>query len=215
MVDGMIARGYQREFAERCFKQIEGFGTYGFPESHAASFALLVYASSWLKCHYPDVFACALLNSQPMGFYAPAQLVRDAREHGVDVREIDINASDWDCILEDAPRKPPHQRHHDQANDIQTHCAIRLGFREVKGVREDDMKLIAQKRGRGYDSVRDLWLRTGLSPAVLERLAAADACHIATRTRHVSATHAAGRTCGGRLSASLHVTQSPSRQLHA
>ena len=175
MVDGMIARGYQREFAERCFKQIEGFGTYGFPESHAASFALLVYASSWLKCHYPDVFACALLNSQPMGFYAPAQLVRDAREHGVDVREIDINASDWDCILEDAPRKPPHQRHHDQANDIQTQCAIRLGFREVKGVREDDMKLIAQKRGRGYDSVRDLWLRTGLSPAVLERLAAADA----------------------------------------
>jgi error-prone DNA polymerase len=175
MVEGMVARGYQRDFAERCFKQIEGFGTYGFPESHAASFALLVYASSWLKCHYPDVFACALLNSQPMGFYAPAQLVRDAREHGVEIREIDINASDWDCTLEEASHHSTHPRHQDQAHDIQTQCAIRLGFRQIKGVREDDMQLIAQLRGRGYDSVRDLWLRTGLSPSVLERLASADA----------------------------------------
>ncbi len=101
MIEGMVARNYTRDFAERCFKQIEGFGSYGFPESHAASFALLVYVSSWLKCHYPEVFAAALLNSQPMGFYAPAQIVRDAREHGVAVREVDVNHSQWDCTLED------------------------------------------------------------------------------------------------------------------
>ena len=100
MVEGMAAKGYDREFAERCFRQIEGFGEYGFPESHAASFALLVYASCWMKCRYPDVFAAAMLNSQPLGFYAPAQLVRDAREHGVEVREVDVNLSDWDCTLE-------------------------------------------------------------------------------------------------------------------
>ena len=178
MVDGMLARGYTREFAERCFKQIEGFGTYGFPESHAASFALLVYASAWMKCRYPDVFACALLNSQPMGFYAPAQIVRDAREHGVAVRPVDINDSDWDCTLEPleiAPTERLHYRHADMAGDIGTRCAVRLGFCEIKGAREGDMRRIAELRGRGYDSVRDLWLRTGLSPAVLERLASADA----------------------------------------
>jgi error-prone DNA polymerase len=106
-IDGMVAHGYAREFAERCFQQIEGFGTYGFPESHAASFALLVYVSSWLKCHYPEAFACALLNSQPMGFYAPAQIVRDARDHGVAVLPVDVNASDWDCTLEPEPRAAP------------------------------------------------------------------------------------------------------------
>ena len=113
MVDGMTARGYTQDFAERCFHQIEGFGTYGFPESHAASFALLVYVSAWLKCHHPAAFACALLNSQPMGFYAPAQIVRDAREHGVEVRAIDVAASEWDCTLEDgraATRLPSDQR---------------------------------------------------------------------------------------------------------
>jgi error-prone DNA polymerase len=99
MVEGMVARGYQRDFAERCFRQIEGFGTYGFPESHAASFAHLVYVSAWLKCHHPAAFACALLNSQPMGFYAPAQIVGDARAHEVSVRGVDVNASDWDCHL--------------------------------------------------------------------------------------------------------------------
>ena len=108
MVEGMAARGYDREFAERCFHQIEGFGEYGFPESHAASFALLVYASCWMKCRYPDVFAAAMLNSQPLGFYAPAQLVRDAREHGVEVREVDVNLSDWDCTLEPFPPLPVH-----------------------------------------------------------------------------------------------------------
>ena len=107
MVEGMAAKGYEREFAERCFRQIEGFGEYGFPESHAASFALLVYASCWMKCRYPDVFLAAMLNSQPLGFYAPSQLVRDAREHGVEVREVDVNFSDWDCTLE---AEAPHPR---------------------------------------------------------------------------------------------------------
>jgi len=106
-INGMLAKGYEREFAERCFSQIQGFGTYGFPESHAASFALLVYCSAWMKCYYPDVFAAAILNSQPMGFYAPAQLVRDAREHGVELRPADVNASDWDHTLEKAPSSCP------------------------------------------------------------------------------------------------------------
>src|SRR5581483_9434602 len=99
MIEGMVARGYDREFAEHCFHQIEGFGEYGFPESHAASFALLVYASAWIKCHYPDVFCTALLNAQPMGFYAPAQIVRDAERHGVTVRPVDVNFSEWDSTL--------------------------------------------------------------------------------------------------------------------
>ena len=101
-IEGMCERGYPKKFVENCFKQIEGFGEYGFPESHAASFALLVYASAWIKCHYPDVFLAALLNSQPMGFYATSQLVRDAQEHGVEVRPVDVNCSDWDCTLEAA-----------------------------------------------------------------------------------------------------------------
>ena len=177
MIEGMAARGYERAFAERCFAQIEGFGSYGFPESHAASFALLVYASCWLKCRYPDVFACALINAQPMGFYAPAQIVRDAREHGVGVRETDVNFSDWDCTLEDAQGEPRFikRRHAEQAAHIRSTHALRLGFRMVKGLREEDMRKLVALRGRGYDSVRDVWLRTGLSPAVLERLAGADA----------------------------------------
>ena len=211
MIEGMVGRGYPLEFAERCFKQIEGFGTYGFPESHAASFALLVYASSWMKCIYPDVFACALLNSQPMGFYAPSQIVRDARDHGVEIREVDINASTWDCSLEGAfsPRSrareipngesekfiryiepskssaPPlfpeakkerlHPRHSWMAQHIESVCALRLGFRQVSGLSQDDMDKLVAMRGRGYDSVRDVWLRTGLSPAALELLAGAGA----------------------------------------
>ncbi len=181
MVQGMIANGYPEEFAIRCFKQIEGFGTYGFPESHAASFALLVYASSWLKCRYPDVFACALLNAQPMGFYAPSQLVRDAREHGVAVAEVDINMSDWDCTLfrslegVAAERQPIHARHVERAGDICGDHAIRLGLRQVKGVGKADMERLVARRGAGYDSVRDLWLRAELAPGVLEALAEADA----------------------------------------
>src|SRR5207302_3656785 len=108
LIEGMVARGYAREFATRCFQQIEGFGTYGFPESHAASFALLVYVSAWIKRHYPDVFCAAILNSQSMGFYQPAQLVRDAREHGVEVLHPDINLSDWDCTLELGEQRSSH-----------------------------------------------------------------------------------------------------------
>lgn len=181
-INGMVARGYEQDFAERCFKQIEGFGDYGFPESHAASFALLVYVSAWLKCHYPDVFCAAILNSQPMGFYAPAQLVRDAKEHGVQVVPADVNASDWDSTLEPLgePVAPT------QANGQITHrkrwktkprhtCAVRLGLRHIKGFREEAAELVKDKRLRGYDSVRDLWLRTGLTPRVIEVLANADA----------------------------------------
>jgi len=274
MIEGMVARGYERGFAERCFSQIEGFGEYGFPESHAASFALLVYTSAWVKCHYPDVFCAALLNAQPMGFYAPAQLVRDAREHGVDVREVDINFSEWDSTLEEVesssplaqesppplrgrareeqrqtdaltsplrggrslqgeaeanfgrgagaidvappslnsrasslrseasnfdlpsrgrlndaaatlPGPPPqggkehlpavHPRHAEQAPAIRTTHAVRLGFRQIKGMREADALILVAARERPFKSVRDLWLRSGISRASLERLAEADA----------------------------------------
>ncbi len=157
---GMRENGYDADFAERCFSQIEGFGSYGFPESHAASFALLVYASSWLKCHHPGIFACALLNSQPMGFYAPAQIVRDAREHGVEVRPVDINASTWDNIME---------------NDGRGGLALRLGLRQVKSVREDDAAWIVAARGNGYHSVEDVWRRAGTEPRQLRVLAEADA----------------------------------------
>jgi error-prone DNA polymerase len=178
MVDGMVRRGYERDFAERCFRQIEGFGEYGFPESHAASFALLVYASCWFKCRYPDVFACALLNAQPMGFYAPSQIVRDAREHGVEIRPVDINASCWDCTLE-APeplsRQRLHPLHASMAGDIIGHRALRLGFRQVRGLGREAMLAIERHRGAGYDSVRDAWLRSGLPPELMERLAEADA----------------------------------------
>src|SRR5271154_6493863 len=140
MIEGMVANGYPREFAERCFHQIEGFGEYGFPESHAASFALLVYASCWRKCRYPDVFVAAMLNAQPLGFYAPAQLVRDAREHGVEVREVDVNLSDWDCTLEPLPSSGPsdhprvkspggegiHPRHAEMAPHMRATHAVRL-----------------------------------------------------------------------------------------
>ncbi len=133
MVERMVTRGYERSFAERCFNQIKGFGDYGFPESHAASFAHLVYISSWIKCHYPAVFACALLNSQPMGFYAPAQIVRDAIEHGVKVRPVDVSISDWDCTLE--------------AGDDGV-WALRLGMRQVSGLRRDEAEKIVAARHR-------------------------------------------------------------------
>ncbi|WP_181701604.1 error-prone DNA polymerase [Chthonobacter albigriseus] len=176
MIEGMAARGYDRDFAERCFRQIEGFGEYGFPESHAASFALLVYASSWLKCHYPDVFCAALLNAQPMGFYAPAQIVRDAQDHGVEIRPVDVNCSDWDNALERDGHAADrvHARHRAMKGAIWSSHAVRLGFRQIKGVREADMHLVVERRGAGYDSLRDVWLRTGLPKAVLERLADAD-----------------------------------------
>src|SRR6266700_1912532 len=177
MIDGMVARNYDRDFAERCFHQIEGFGEYGFPESHAASFALLVYASAWIKCRYPDVFAAALLNAQPMGFYAPTQIVRDAREHGVEVRPVDINHSEYEASLEPGPRAAEHlhEMHRDMVNDVRARYAVRLGLQEVKGLAEEAAKRIVARRGAGYVSLRDLWLRTALSPQMIARLADADA----------------------------------------
>ena len=156
MINGMLANGYERDFAERCFGQIEGFGEYGFPESHAASFALLVYASAWLKCHYPDVFAAALLNAQPMGFYAPAQIVRDAREHGVEVRPPDVNFSDYEATLEPGQDAAQHMHplHREMAGDIHTRCAIRLGLREIKGLKKEDAELIVARRSVPVTSPR-------------------------------------------------------------
>ena len=162
MVGRMVARGYEPALAERCFRQIEGFGDYGFPESHAASFALLAYVSSWLKCHHPDAFACALLNAQPMGFYAPAQIVRDAREHGVQVRPVDVNASGWDNSLEDTEDGL---------------CALRLGLRQVGGLRSEDAARIVDARRESYPDIGALHRRAGLSAAAIETLAAADAFH--------------------------------------
>ncbi len=177
MIKGMVERGYPVEFATRCFAQIEGFGDYGFPESHAASFALLVYASSWFKTYYPDVFCAAILNSQPMGFYAPAQLVRDARDHGVGVRAVDVNFSQWDCTLEKALFDPDRisKRHAGMRGVIRTGHAIRLGFRQIKDLSKDRMEVFAARRGAGYESVRDIWLRSGLDVEEIERLAQADA----------------------------------------
>ena len=160
MVDGMIARGYAPELAERCFKQIEGFGEYGFPESHAASFSHLVYISAWLKCHYPAVFACSLLNSQPMGFYAPAQLVRDAREHGVTVYPADVNRSGWDNTLEP---------------DGKGDWALRLGLRQIDGFAYEQAKQLLGGRQSEYRTVEELQQRSGVAVPALEKLAAADA----------------------------------------
>ncbi len=159
-IKGMRENGYDAEFAERCFSQIEGFGSYGFPESHAASFALLVYASAWLKCHHPGVFACALLNSQPMGFYAPAQIVRDAREHGVEVRPVCINRSFWDNVMEP---------------DDKGGLALRLGFRQVKRITQEDAVWVSAARGNGFRSIEDVWRRAGLGQKSLRALAEADA----------------------------------------
>ena len=176
-IEGMVEKDYPREFAEHCFAQIEGFGEYGFPESHAASFALLVYASCWFKTFYPDVFCAAILNSQPMGFYAPAQLVRDARDHGIEVRAVDINHSVWDSTLEKAEFDSARimQKHTEMRGVIRTEHAVRLGFRQIKGLSEVRIDELVKRRGDGYDSVRDVWLRSGLDVAEIEKLAQADA----------------------------------------
>ena len=158
---GMADNGHNATFAENTFRQIEGFGSYGFPESHAASFAIIAYASSWVKCHHPDVFCCALLNSQPMGFYAPAQVVRDAAAHGVEIRPVSINASRWDCTLE-GNTGSPH--------------AVRLGLRMAKGLgNEDGAKIVVQRADRPFATVEETWRRCGVPVAALERLAEADA----------------------------------------
>ncbi|WP_010517675.1 helix-hairpin-helix domain-containing protein, partial [Komagataeibacter oboediens] len=163
LIEGMTARGYPATFAERIFQQLEGFGSYGFPESHAASFAILAYSSSWMKCAHPDVFLAALLNSQPMGFYAPAQLVRDAREHGVEIRPVCVNASRWDSTLEGPER-----------NDGL--FAVRLGMNLVKGLaNEDAARIVAARGDRPFASVDDLWRRAGVKGVALTHLAEADA----------------------------------------
>ena len=254
-VNGMLAKGYEREFAERCFSQIQGFGTYGFPESHAASFALLVYCSAWMKCYYPDIFAAAILNSQPMGFYAPAQLVRDAREHGVEIRPADVNASDWDHALEAVTPSPcsspgelasassqlnvtaplngfgwgegtplervrpfPLSQSHPRADAISLGCelvkasstgrgvggeggspqkhnhALRLGFRLIAGMRENDGRKIiaARKAGGPFRSPEDLMRRAKLGPAAMLTLARADAFVSLDLTRRETLWHVAG-----------------------
>ncbi|CAN7645040.1 error-prone DNA polymerase [Phenylobacterium sp. LjRoot225] len=184
-VEGMVARGYDPVFAQRCFQQIEGFGSYGFPESHAISFALLVYASAWVKWARPDVFCCALLNSQPMGFYQPAQLVRDAREHGVEVRPPDVMFSGWDCGLEGGGEAatPPPSRYASHLPRVAVEVLgrvgaiqpLRLGLRQVRGLKEAEGQLIAQARRDGAQSFEDFALRSGVTRRTLELLAEADA----------------------------------------
>jgi len=169
LITGMLDNGYSREFAERTFRQLEGFGSYGFPESHAASFALIAYASSWMKCHHPDVFLAAILNAQPMGFYAPAQLVRDAREHGVEVRPVDINLSDWDCTLEPIGNGT---------------WAVRIGFCMVRSLNEKDAlqlvdrrtfgRIAASRQTQRFTGVEDIWRRASIPIATLRHIAAAD-----------------------------------------
>lgn len=177
LINGMLERGYQLSFAERVFEQIQGFGEYGFPQSHAASFALLVYVSSWIKKHHPATFAAALLNSQPMGFYRPAQIVDDAKRHGVEVREVDVARSQWNCTLEiettemdaDASKKGKKIRSSD--------LALRLGMRSVRGMRRDAAEEIALaiRRHKKFLSIKDLWRKSHVSASILKKLAHADA----------------------------------------
>ncbi len=187
LVEGMVRRGYRRDFALRVFQQIEGFGSYGFPESHAASFAHLVYASAWVKCHHPAVFACALLNSQPMGFYAPAQIVRDAREHGVAVLAVDVNASDWDSALEPQAAS---------AGGL----ALRLGLRLVAGLPEAEAQAILAARqarnGAPFASVEDAAWRAGAGQRALEALVGADAFAGVGASRRRAAWDARGAASG-------------------
>ncbi len=182
-ISGCLERGFDRSFAEQCFAQLEGFSSYGFPESHSASFALLTYASSWLKCHHPEVFCCALLNSQPMGFYSPAQLVSDARSHGVSVFPPCVEKSFWDHVLEPQP-----------SGDL----AIRLGFRQIKGLSVDQMHRLTQKRSEGYGSMRAFCHGSGLSPESLRRLALADACACYNLSRREALWHIKG-ACGRKM----------------
>ena len=176
MVHGMIAKGYTEDFAERTFRQIEGFGSYGFPESHAASFAKIAYASSWMKCHHPDIFCTALLNAQPMGFYQPAQIVRDAEQHGVEVRPVCINRSEWDCTLED--EDPPLEI---EGRNL---APLRLGLRMASGLAANDAEAILAARSHGpFSSVEEVWRRSGVRRIALEKLAEADAFHALSLSR--------------------------------
>ncbi|HEY0131649.1 MAG TPA: OB-fold nucleic acid binding domain-containing protein, partial [Allosphingosinicella sp.] len=192
MIEGMVARGYDRDFAERTFKQIEGFGSYGFPESHAASFAKIAYASSWMKCHHPDVFCAAILNAQPMGFYQPAQLVRDAQNHGVEVRPVCINESRWDTRMEEGEGEEPSSRRRPgsqsgkgaalltprdpgfrRGDDL---LPLRLGLRMVRGLSNlHAARILAARLDAPFASIEDVWRRSGVPVAALEKLADADA----------------------------------------
>ncbi|MFL6863988.1 MAG: error-prone DNA polymerase [Allosphingosinicella sp.] len=176
MIEGMIARGYTRDFAERTFRQIEGFGSYGFPESHAASFAKIAYASCWMKCHHPDVFCAAILNAQPMGFYQPAQLVRDAKEHGVEVRPVCVNASRWDCTLEGSSSLPRSGGEGDHPQDGEALIPLRLGLRMVRGLSNlHAARILAARADMPFASIEDVWRRSGVPAAALEKMADADA----------------------------------------
>jgi len=178
LIGGMLERGYEREFAEKVFNQVKGFGSYGFPESHAASFALLAYVSSWLKCYEPAAFCCGLLNSQPMGFYRPAQLINDAVRHGVEVRPIDVNRSDWDCHLEPSRGSQP---------------ALRLGLRLVKGLGEEaGRKIVRLRSSASFRSLQDLAQRSALDQKSLAALAAADALAAVSGHRHRAYWEVAG-----------------------
>jgi error-prone DNA polymerase len=188
LIEGMLARGYDEGFARQVFQQIEGFGEYGFPESHSASFALLVYVSAWLKCHEPAAFTAALLNSQPMGFYAPAQLLRDARDHAVQVLPVDVLASDWDCTLEGA-NEP----------------ALRLGLRLIKGLSRDSAERVQATRGGRMTSVQELAREARLSLAELRCLDRAGALVNLAGNRHQArwaslAVEASDETAGSLLS---------------
>lgn len=178
LIEGMRIRGYSDEFAQRIFNQIKGFGEYGFPESHAASFALLVYVSAWFKCHEPAVFCCALLNSQPMGFYAPAQLIRSAREHGVEVRAVDVNRSDWDSTVEPIEDGMP---------------AVRLGLHMVKSLSRDGAERLLAARARGrLTDIQSMVEEARLDSRDLGALAASGALKPLARNRHEAAWTVAG-----------------------
>lgn len=189
LVKGMLERGYEKGFAEQLFKQIKGFGDYGFPESHSASFALIAYVSSWFKCYHPAAFCCGLLNSQPMGFYAPAQLIQDARRHGVKVLPIDINASDRDCTLEFDNSFRKLRRHDEHTLAPQ----LRIGFRLVKGLSESGASAIVEARAAGvFNSIQELVFRSGINKRDLEALAAADALRGLSGDRHRAFWQASG-----------------------
>jgi len=178
IVNGMTSRGYQREFAEAIFEQIKGFSEYGFPESHAASFALLVYASCWIKCHHPAEFLAAMLNSQPLGFYSASQLVQDAKRHGVEVRRVDVMSSEWDCTLEGLPHPP----------------AVRLGLRLVAGLKaESALRILKARRERPFDGAEDLARRAEIEQHEMTLLAAADALMSLAGHRRQQVWEAAGQ----------------------
>jgi error-prone DNA polymerase len=190
LIHGMLVNGYTEEFARNLFGQIQGFGSYGFPESHAASFALLVYVSAWIKCHHPEVFLAALLNSQPMGFYGPSQLVTDARAHGVEVLPVDINQSDCDCTLE--------------RSLADGKLAVRLGWSTVKGLSQTAAETMVRERRIGpFSSYGDFVARTRFTTAVLSRLAAADAFRSLALTRRPAYWMSLATTPSGPLLANL------------